>query len=155
MSKNISKVLLFLIIVMIAAAYPMNLNAFLSNTAEDFQFYYSSAYILVWLLFMFAGMKTKSKAFSNVYLIFWTLSVIYFSVYNFLLGSPVFMALYVTVPVFILPIMGFDFVYSILQHALRFDFLYSSVTLPFLVISLIMLLAGIAARRRRRKKALS
>ena len=138
---------------MIAGSYPMNLNAFQSNTAEPFNFYYSSAYVFIWLIFLFAGIKTKSKAFSNIFLIFWTLSLVYFAAYIFLLDSSLSGVLYYAAAVFFLPLIGFDFPYSLLQSTLRFSFLYASITIPFLIVSLIMLLAGIAARKRRRKKA--
>ena len=112
------------------------------------EFSISVVYLLAWLFLLFVGIKYKSKKLLGLYNVFWIIEVVYFTLYMFLLETPLAIIFFFGVLVFFMPLVGFDWPYDALLGVVGIDFLYGIIILPFLVVSIAMWVIGFVAKRK-------
>ena len=149
MKKKIISILsVLLIVVLIFISNIYNLYAFVNYGAGLKEFSISVVYLLAWLFLLFVGIKYKSKKLMGLYNVFWIIEVVYFTLYMFLLETPLAIIFFFGVLVFFMPLVGFDWPYDALLGVVGIDFLYGIIILPFLVVSIAMWVIGFVAKRK-------
>ena len=152
-SDLVSKLLMAAIVITGCLSSYFNILTLLRGWAGIFEFFLSLLYISIWTVFLLWCIRIKSLSLLKLYLIFWGIEVLYLAMYRPVVFMQIFEPLdidilfFVTVPVFLTPLMGFDMLFELIRGALGIDFLYGILILPFLIVSVIMFAAGLVARK--------
>jgi hypothetical protein len=150
------KITVVLIIIPLALIY-------VSNLAFDFHpegrieagfFIFSAIYIVSWMILLLWSVKIKSIALIGVCAGFWTVELVYFALialagsFDSIFSEIVSVIALMGLPVLGMPLAGFDFLAAALRRASNSSILYM---MPFLIISIGMMLFGRTMKRRSQK----
>ena len=153
-----------MVILMIVASYFINLGALLGNSPEWFNFLFSVGYLIVWSMLIKSSARALAKEPVIHATVFWAASSVYYLIHvigiivtkggtGYDLNVAIGMILFLLVPLFLLPMIGFIWPVEILETLISFGEVYFWFWwyFPLLLLSALMLLVCILVLKRIKK----